>query len=350
MTSPRALVVGVSGIVGYRIAERLSRDLGWSVIGLSRRPPADRSIPHVSVDLTSADECRAKLSDIGAVDHIYYAARYEPTASASALVDMNLRMLKNVIEGIEPVSKRLRHVHVVHGTKYYGAPFGPYKTPSKEDDPRCETAIFYHAQQDYIVARQQKSDWTWTISRPQAVSDVVPNAASNLPWCVAVYAAICSARGVPLAFPGTAGGYHAIYQCTDARHLARAVTWMAGEPRCANHVFNVTNGDYFRWENLWPAIAEAFGVPIGPVSPASLVQLMPRWHDLWRDMARERGLVSAEIGELVSWRYLDFALGPDWDRMSDVTRLRKFGFHDIVETESMFIECFDAYRRGRYIP
>jgi nucleoside-diphosphate-sugar epimerase len=345
-----ALVVGVSGIVGYRIAEALAGDPGWSVTGVSRRPPADRSFAHVPLDLTDAAECFAKLRDIGPVDHVYYAARYEPTASPSDLVEMNLRMLRNVVEAAEAVSPELRHIHVVHGTKYYGAPFGRYRTPSREDDPRCVTEIFYHAQQDFIVERQQHSPWTWSISRPQAVSDVVPNSASNLPWCVAVYAAICKARGVSLTFPGSPGGYGAIYQCTDARHLARAVTWMASEPRCANQIFNVTNGDYFRWENLWPVVADWFEVPVGPAGQVRLEQAMPAWHDLWRGVAEAQGLVSKDIGSLVSWRYLDFALGPDWDRMSDVTKLHKFGFHHVIETEAMFRECFESYRKQRLIP
>jgi len=182
------------------------------------------------------------------------------------------------------------------------------------------------------------------------VSDVIPNPASNLPWCVAVYAAICRARGVPLTFPGSPGGYGAIYQCTDARHLARAVTWMASEPHCANQAFNVTNGDYFRWENLWPVIADYFGVPAGPVEQVRLEHVMPAWHDLWKDVSGAKGLRSRDIESLVSWRYLDFALGADWDRMSDVTKLRKFGFHDVVETEAMFQECFDSYRKQRLIP
>ena len=49
-------------------------------------------------------------------------------------------------------------------------------------------------------------------------------------------------------------------------HLAAAIVWMATEEGCANQVFNVTNGDYYRWENLWPRIADHFGV-VYPDSP-----------------------------------------------------------------------------------
>jgi hypothetical protein len=47
-------------------------------------------------------------------------------------------------------------------------------------------------------------------------------------------------------------------QFTDLRLLARCVAWMAQEPRCANQGFNVVNGDYPRWSDLWPQFARRF--------------------------------------------------------------------------------------------
>ena len=31
-------------------------------------------------------------------------------------------------------------------------------------------------------------------------------------------------------------------------------------PAARDEIFNVTNGDAFRWEHMWPVIAGAFGV------------------------------------------------------------------------------------------
>ena len=45
-------------------------------------------------------------------------------------------MLVNVVEDLEPVAKELAHVHLMHGSKWYGKHLGAFKTPAKEDDPR----------------------------------------------------------------------------------------------------------------------------------------------------------------------------------------------------------------------
>ena len=64
-------------------------------------------------------------------------------------------MLVNLIDAIEPTAAGLQHVHLVLGTKWYGCQMGPFKTPSREDDPRQLQPNFYHDQQDYIESRQQ---------------------------------------------------------------------------------------------------------------------------------------------------------------------------------------------------
>ena len=86
----------------------------------------------------------------------------------------------------------------------------------------------------------------------------------NLGMLVAVYASISKELGLPLCYPGTADNVHALYQCTDATLLARAIEWMSTSPQCANESFNITNGDFFRWENLWPRIAKLFDMEVGP--------------------------------------------------------------------------------------
>src|SRR5438445_411900 len=74
----------------------------------------------------------------------------------------------------------------------------------------------------------------------------------------AFYAAICKELGLPLRFPGKPGAFRAVYQVTESGHMANAALWAAGEPRCANQAYNITNGDYFRWCNVWPRIAAVF--------------------------------------------------------------------------------------------
>ena len=62
--------------------------------------------------------------------------------------------------------------------------------------------------------------------------------------------------------PGSAVSYHTLIQMTDAKLLARAQVWAATSPNCANEGYNVTNGDCYRWEQIWPRLAEFFGMKV----------------------------------------------------------------------------------------
>ena len=165
-----------------------------------------------------------------------------------------------------------------------------------------------------------------------------------------MYATLCKARNLPLSFPASVAAYQAIYQCTEATHLAKAIVWIATQKACANEAFNVTNGDYFRWENLWPRIADYFAVPIAPPRPMKLASVMAGHSERWSSLAQRERLRARPYKDLVLWSYLDFALAPEYDRMSDVTKLRRFGFHDVIDTEEMFIRYFDSYRKKKMIP
>ena len=59
-----------------------------------------------------------------------------------------------------------------------------------------------------------------------------------------------------------------------ARHLAKATVWMATEAACANQDFNITNGDLFRWKNLFPKFARYFALKPGPVETVDLSDCM----------------------------------------------------------------------------
>lgn len=77
----------------------------------------------------------------------------------------------------------------------------------------------------------------------------------NLAMVLAIYASISKELGLPLRFPGKPGAYDSLLEMTDAALLAKATVWAATEQRCANQAFNITNGDLFRWNELWPKIA-----------------------------------------------------------------------------------------------
>lgn len=350
MKKKKALVVGASGLVGRALLEHLERTGGWEVAAISRRSPdAGTWYEHIQLDLMDADLSRARLGHLSDVSHVFFAAYLERPDWAEWITG-NVTLLRNLMEAIEPVATGLEHVNLMHGTKWYGCHLGPFKTPAKEDDPRHMPPNFYYEQWDYLRARQYGKPWTFSSARPHAVCGFAVGNPNNLLTVIAIYATISKALGLPLCHPGTPGNYHALYQCTDAELLARAVIWMSTTPECANEAFNITNGDLIRWENTWPKIADYFGMALGPQRRLSLVDYMADKGPVWEKLVKQHGLRPYTYAEIVAWRYGDFVFTPEFDVISDLGKARKFGFREYVDTEKMLFRLWDQMRAARIIP
>ncbi|MFD0852074.1 NAD-dependent dehydratase, partial [Actinomadura adrarensis] len=176
----------------------------------------------------------------------------------------NVAMLDHALEGLRAAGARLARVVMIGGGKSYGEHLGPYKTPAKESDPRHLGPIFYNDQEDLLRERGRRDGrdgFSWTVLRPDIVIGPSLGSPMNLLTSIAVYAALCGQDGVPLRFPGTREAYTALHQITDADLLAEATAWALTGGTAAEAIFNITNGDLFRWEHLWPRVAGLFDMP-----------------------------------------------------------------------------------------
>ena len=346
------IVAGATGVVGTRVAEALVAAGDWRVIGLARRVPATRiaGVEYIAVDLSDRASCYDAVQTMQGASHLFYAARYPFVTGQAEDTDANTAMLRNLLDALEQLHNPLVHVHLVHGTKYYGVHLGRHPTPAREDAPRCLQGNFYYEQEDLVRARAASRGWNWSVSRPHCVCDTSLATPRSLPLTIATYALISKRLGQPLCFPGTQGNYSALYQCTDAGLLARAVLWMSTDPRCANEAFNVTNGDIFRWENVWPGIARHFGMEPGPVRTVSLATLMADKAPIWRDIVAAYGLDDRPYDSMALWTYGDGVFAPDWDMISSTTKLRQRGFHEVIDTPTMLFNQFGSFRRANVIP
>lgn len=350
MSAKRALVAGGLGVIGRTLVEHLATAPEWDVVGLSRRcPDQNLGAPFISVDLHDPDDCKRKLGDLTDVTHLFYAA-YQEQPSASGLVAANLPMLRNLVETVERNSPALKRVVLYEGGKYYGVHLGPYKTPAKEDDPRHIPPNFYYDQEDYLRVASSGKSWGWTALRPDIVCGFAIGNPMNLTMVLAVYALIMRELGLPLHFPGRPGAYVALAQVTDAAQLARASSWAADEERCNGEAFNLTNGDLFRWNQIWPTIANFFGMQVGSVQEVSLVERMADKADVWDRLVARHGLTPYSYESVASWGFGDFVFGCNYDVISDLTKLRQFGFTETVASEKMFTRMFHQFRTLNVIP
>jgi nucleoside-diphosphate-sugar epimerase len=346
-----AVVAGALGVIGRYIVDRLASSGEWNVIGLSRRsaPPRER-VRYIAVDLLDP-AAAAKLAGLRDVTHVFYAAFQAgsgPAAGYAANIAPNLGMLVNSVSAVDRASAALERVVLVTGTKYYGVHLGPYRTPAREDDPRHEGPNYYFDQIDWLTGYQRGRRWTWTELRPQTLCGFAPGTPMSIVPVIAVYAAICKALGRPLAFPGTA--WRSLYQVTESAHFAAAALWAATEPRCANQAYNITNGDYFRWCNVWPRIAGVFDMPVAEPQVVSLAGTLADKAPLWDELVRRHGLQPYKFSEVAAWPFGDYVFNADWDVMSSVTKSRLHGFHDVVDSEEMFVRLLRRFRAERIVP
>jgi len=345
-----ALVAGASGVTGIAFLEHLSQSLEWQTIGLASRLPAsaDRE-QFVAMNLLDPDDCARGSKRLADVTHLFFAA-YRERPTEAAQVETNGAMLRNLVSALEAAAPRLSRVVLVEGTKAYGCHFGPFKTPARESDPRHLPPNFYYEQEDFLREQCRGKAWSWTALRPDLIMGPGEGHPMNLLMAIAVYAAICKELGVPLAFPGTRGAYTALFDATDATHLARAAAWAATEPRCSGEAFNITNGDLFRWEHLWPRIASLFDLSPAAPLPLPLGVMMADKGPLWQSIITKHGLLPTPLADLVSWGFGEFVFRIEYDVFADTTKARRCGFHDVVDTEEMFERQFRELRRRKVIP
>jgi nucleoside-diphosphate-sugar epimerase len=355
----RIVIAGALGAVGRAALEHFDSLAGWDVIALSRREPDfPNGAQWISVDLRDADDCIAKLGALKGVTHLAYAAVYEmPDVARGWLTrehaDVNLAMLQNLIRPLAGASDNLEHVSLLQGTKAYGGHLGPFKQPAKESDARYMPPNFYYDQMDWLAEERTRlgANWTWTVLRPQVVCGLAIGSPMNVVAGIGVFAAISREYGMPLRFPG---GDPRIGEATDARLLARAMKWAATDPRAGDEVFNITNGDVYQWEVIWPRIAALFDMELGQRHPISLTRVMPGNAHLWPKIVEKHGLIGYQYEDLVpNWGFVDFILGhgqrPNSHHMSAI-KARKHGFQDCIDTEEMFVELIQEMQARNYLP
>jgi len=345
-----ALVVGANGVIGTNLIKHLLQGDDWNVIGLSRRGGASGGkLTYIAVDLLDKEQCKEKLHNLNAVTHIFYTA-YQDRPSWAELVPPNLAMLVNVVEAVEPVASALKHISLMQGYKVYGAHLGPFKTPAKESDAGHMPPEFNVDQQEFLQERQVGKKWTWSAIRPSVVGGTALGNPMNLVLAIAVYASVSKELGLPLRFPGKPGAYDKLMEMTDAGLLAKATVWAATQPQCANQAFNITNGDLFRWTELWPKIAAYFKMETAPPLYLSLQTVMADKEPMWKSIQNKYHLNEHTYQELSAWAFGDAVFSWDYDFFADGTKARRYGFYEFIDTEQMFFDLFDEFRHNKVIP
>jgi nucleoside-diphosphate-sugar epimerase len=360
MANKKVVVAGATGLVGNAALRHFGGAGGAEVIALSRRRPRElHGARFVPLDLADAAQCARVAGELSGATHLVYAALYEKPDLLSGWRDesqikTNDLMLRNLMAALVPVAA-LKHVALLQGTKAYGVHVRPLAVPAREGRSEMyEQPNFYWAQENFLRDLQKGKSWHFSILRPVLIVGLGMGGAMDLIPPLGVYAAMMREQGRALDFPG---GAARVAQAVDVDLLARAIAWSGEAEAARNEAFNVTNGDVFTWENIWPAVADALGMKPGKASPLSLVKESANWAAPWDALRRKHDLASPALQEFVglSFQYADYSMryghtesGPP--SIVSTVKINRAGFTEMMDTEDMFRKWFALAREARLLP
>jgi len=361
MAGKKVVVAGATGLVGNAALRHFEHAAGVEVVALSRRRPHQLyGARHVPVDLMDTAQCAQAAPQLAGATHLIYAALYEAPNLIDGWrdrqqIDINDRMLRNLMAALEPAAAALKHVALLQGTKAYGSHVRPLKVPAREGRSEMyEQPNFYWAQENFLRSLQKDKAWHFSILRPVLIVGLAMGGAMDLIPPLGVYAAMLREQGRDLDYPG---GAPRVSQAVDVDLLARAIAWCGEADAARNEAFNVTNGDVFTWENIWPAVADGLGMKPGRAVPLSLAQESRKWIAPWDELRRRHGLVSPGLDEFVglSLQYADYQMRygrtePGPPSIVSTVKINRAGFTEMMDTEAMFRKWFAEAKARRLLP
>ncbi|WP_432524110.1 SDR family oxidoreductase [Kineococcus sp. SYSU DK006] len=342
-----ALVAGSAGVIGAHAAAEYARVPGWRVRGAARREQTGTAWEPLRADLSDADGARADLAGAADTTHLVFAAYVERGDERQQIED-NTALLRNTLDALRDAP--LRHVTLYQGGKAYGAHLPGFRTPARERDPRLLVPNFYYAQEDVLREEAARRGFGLTLLRPEGVVGYATGNPMNILMVVAVHAAISRELGLPLRFPGSHAAGEALYQVTDAELLARATVWAGSTAAADGEVFNVTNGDQFRWVHAYAAIARHLGMEHDEPQDFSLTSTMPMHEQTWQAMVQRHGLRPTPYADLVRWQFGDFLFHSEFDNVSSTVKVRRAGFGECLDSIDRFTGLLDRLAEQRVVP
>ena len=208
------------------------------------------------------------------------------------------------------------------------------------------------------IAALQKwgADWaakngaSWTVLRPHVVMGPSLNSPMNLVTSLATYAAMTRELGLPLRFPGTKEGWNTLQETTDAELFGRATLWALGEDKARNEIFNVSNGDVYRWRQLWNELVAFYDLPIAEPLAMSTVSEMSEKAPLWDSIVARYGLHATPYDQIANWAFVDWMLNFREETILSTIKIRQAGFADCIDTHQSFRRQLTRLRDMRIVP
>lgn len=374
-------MTGANGITGSAITEYLAQNKKASefskIIVTSRSPlqtsVTDSRITFIALDFTETPQTLIPRmqSLCSTVTHAYFSS-YVHSDDFVKLNTLNHDIFENFLLALVEVAPKLENVTLQTGGKYYGCHLAPIPSPSREDGPRFgpSNANFYYPQEDFLASKQKNSSWTYNVIRPDAIIGTTPKPnGMNAAYTYAVYILTCKHLGIPPRMPTNEFYWMSYEDSAYAPIIADLTVYASTNPTCANHAFNVSNGDYFSWQTMWPQLTSYFGVETSPnpsFDRASIKNLtigvpsqevsLVEWatndkRQAWEQLCESTGCPEAKGSwDGASWQMMDWVFGRTWSATVSISKARRFGWNGYIDSYQAFVETFERMKRLKQIP
>lgn len=371
-SSSVALIIGVTGISGFSLAEALKNPTTpgspWKVYGAARRLspswfPSSLVDRYITFDALDSADTAQNLAPISQeITHLFWVP-LQVQESEGVNMFKNSTMLKNVLSVIVNSNNgrsRLRHVALVTGTKHYMGPIFdpslagqlmPYELPFKEDSPRLPFPNFYYALED--IAAAYSPAVTYSVHRSSIITGASTRSLHNSLLTLAVYANICKYQGLPFRYCGSKYTWEHFCDMSDSRLLAEQQIWAATTDKAKNQAFNCTNGDIFTWKSLWKLLSEIFDVEFVPFDEKEkfdVVEMMKEKGEIWDEIVEKHGLYKTKMEEVTCFEALKVVLHFEFQHVSSMNKSREFGFFGFVDTMKSIRMWVGKLREMKIIP
>lgn len=182
------------------------------------------------------------------------------------------------------------------------------------------------------------------------------NLAQGIGLYLTVYRAVFGA-GAEVPFPGYEHGYHSKHTDSFQDIISKFEIFAAlNKDRCGGGAsFNVADGKAVSWAEVWPRLAEHFGlVGTEPVpedsSKVSMEDFVKQHKDAWTELAKKHSL-RPEVLEEQNWPFVHFMLVQfDFDRQYDLSKIREVGFTEEIDTAEGYKIAWERMRGAKILP
>ena len=115
-------------------------------------------------------------------------------------------------------------------------------------------------------------------------------------------------------------------------------------------IFNVSNGDVYRWRQLWGELAEFYEIPLAEPLAMSTTSEMAEKGPLWDSMVARYGLFPTPYEQIANWPFVDYMLNFAEATLLSTIKIRQAGFADCIDTHQSFRRQLTRLREMRIIP